>query len=99
MESNSECKKYAARLALNAILMEYDPVQYDTEELKIVYRHCGNLYHAFCERERHPSYLRHAIEDCTHYWNNRESFRGVMDEEEYKRLLNELSYIRLILGL
>lgn len=92
-------KRYFALRALNAILMEYDPEQYETEELKLVYRHCGNLYHAFKERERHPLYMRHALEECAHYWDNREKMRGIMDETEYERLLNELSYIRLSLGL
>lgn len=99
MEENYEMNEYFRKKQCNDILMEYNPEEYDVTELRLVYKHCGNLYTAFVNRDKVKSYLNHAIEDCQYYWDNRERlFKGKMPEQEYERLKNELSLIRLELG-
>lgn len=100
MTDNNEMNEYFLKKQLNDILMEYNPDEYDVMELRLVYKYCGNLYTAFVNRDKVKSYLTHAIEDCKYYWDNRERlFKGKMLKLEYERLKNELSFIRLELGI
>lgn len=99
MGNNKELNDYFLKKQLNDIQMEYNPDEYDVRELRLVYKFCGNLYTAFVNRDKVKSYLNHAIEDCQYYWDNRNRlFKGEMPEQEYNRLKNELSLIRLELG-
>ena len=100
MTDNNEMNEYFLKKQRNDIRMEYNPDEYNAMELRLVYKHCGNLYTAFVSRDKVKSYVNHAIEDCLYYWDNREKlFKGKMPEQEYERLRNELSFIRLELGI
>jgi len=83
--------------AMRRAVMQYDAENYDPRDLKLVYMHCGVLYNNFMHRER-PSCLQCAIDDCKHYLSIKSQFETSLEEREFSRLMNELSYIRLELG-
>lgn len=81
------------------VLMHYDPENYSVQDLRLVYEHCEELYSEYMMYKKRGFCLEAAKDDCRHYWENREQlFRGKMPELEYERLKNELSLIRLELG-
>ena len=51
MAGNNEMNEYFLKKQCNDIQMEYNPDEYDVTELRLVYKHCGNLYTAFVGRE------------------------------------------------
>lgn len=81
------------------LLMQYDPDNYNVLELRLVYKHCDILYYEYVTFKKNGFTLDAAKSDCEHFWRNREMlFKGKMPEREYERLKNELSFIRLELG-
>lgn len=82
------------------LLMQYDPENYNVVELRLVYKHCDILYAEYKMFKTNGFGLEAARHDCGHFWENRERlFRGKMPEQEYEHLKNELSFIRLELGI
>lgn len=82
------------------LFMQYDPDNYSVLELRLVYKHCEVLYSEYMMWRKKGFCKEAAKNDCIHYWENRgEFFKGKMPEEEYERLKNELSFIRLELGI
>ena len=81
------------------ILMQYDPDNYSVTDLRLVYKHCDILYSEYMMSKRKGLCTEAAKDDCRHFWDNKEKlFKGKMPEQEYGRLKNELSLIRLELG-
>lgn len=91
--------EWEAIKALADAAHEYDPDDYDPEELLLVRKHCGNLFYEFKYRHRFTSQSESAKEDCLNALCNFDRFyRSSMTATEAERLMNELCYIRLQLG-
>ena len=81
------------------LFMQYDSDNYSVHELRLVYKHCDILYSEYMMSKEKGICTEAAKDDCRHFWNNRERlFKGKMSDLEYERLRNELSFIRLELG-
>lgn len=81
------------------LLMQYDAKNYSVTDLRLVYKHCDILYSEYMMSKEKGLCTEAAKDDCKRFWNNREKlFKGKMPEQEYERLRNELSFIRLELG-